>query len=207
MTITHDPAHAQRLWQEALAIFQGLPEERQKELMEEQRKSVEENARRDAERRQLEARPEPFQAECQRWLDTVTEGDPTDLEERRARFLEESLEWVQSLGMSLIEVIQVAAYVFGRPAGEPGQEAGGVNTTAMVLAQYVKLDFMECGRRELDRCWDPAVIEKIRGKRSRRHGRGPLPGTSAPEADLVPAPKGSTLDPFYSGCGDRTGPR
>lgn len=151
--------------------------------------------------------PEPFQAECQRWLDEVVHDDPTDLAERRARFLEEALELVQALDMSLVEVIQVAAYVFGRPAGEPQQEYGGVLTTAMVLAQYTGHDLMLCGQAELERCWDPAVIEKIRGKRSRRHGRGPLPGTSAPEADLVPAPKGSTPDPFYSGCGDRTGPR
>lgn len=131
--------------------------------------------------------PEPFQAECQRWLDEVVHDDPTDLAERRARFLEEALELVQSLDMSLVEVIQVAAYVFGRPAGEPPQEYGGMLTTAMVLAQYTGHDLMLCGQAELERCWDPAVIEKIRGKRSRRHGRGPLPGTAAPEADLVPA--------------------
>ncbi len=154
--------------------------------------------------------PEPFQARCQKWLDVVTKGDATDLAERRARFLEEALELVQSLDMSLIEVIQLAAYVFGRPAGEPAQEYGGMFTTAMVLAQYTGHDLMGCGQVELDRCWDPKVIEKIRGKRSRRHGRGPLPGTTVPEADLVPAgpgPDHSAPHPFFSGCGDRTGPR
>ena len=181
--------------------------------------------------------PEPFQARCQKWLDVVTEGDATDLAERRARFMEEAMELVQSLGMGLGEAIQLAAYVWERPNGVPSQEYGGAYTTLAVLAQFTKHDLAACGETELARCWDPAVIEKIRGKRSRRHGRGPLPGTTAPEADLVPAQpaaefggpipvlKGTVADPFfnrpvnsvepgqpipdtfYSGCGDRVGPR
>lgn len=130
--------------------------------------------------------PKPFQAQCQSWLDEVVRDDPTDLAERRARFMEEAMELTQSLGMTLIEVIQLAAYVWSRPNGVPSQEYGGAYTTLAVLAQFTKHDLATCGETELARCWDPAVIEKIRGKRSRRHGRGPLPGTSAPEADLVP---------------------
>jgi len=149
--------------------------------------------------------PEPFQARCQKWLDVVTEGDATDLAERRARFMEEAMELTQSLGMGLIEAIQLAAYVWGRPNGVPSQEYGGAYTTLAVLAQFTKHDLTACGETELERCWDPAVITKIRGKRSRRHGRGPLPGTTALEADLVP---GQPIpDTFYAGCGDRVGPR
>lgn len=125
-----------------------------------------------------------FQPRCQAWLDRVTEGDPTDTPERIARFFEEATEWVQSLGMAQADAEQVLRYVFSRPAGDPPQEAGGMLTTAAVLAQHVELDLLACGEAELARVWDPAVIEKIRGKHSRRHGRGPLPGTT--EADLVP---------------------
>lgn len=125
-----------------------------------------------------------FQARCQAWLDIVTAGDPTDRKERIARFMEESLELVQSLGMTEDEVRQLVFYVFGRPAGIPRQEFGGVATTLAVLAEHTGHDLLYCGEVELARCWKPEVIEKIRGKRSRRHGRGPLPGTT--EADLVP---------------------
>ncbi|GJE78140.1 hypothetical protein [Methylorubrum suomiense] len=138
------------------------------------------------------ATPRDFQARCWDWLDQVTHGDATDLQERIARFVEEALELAQSLGMTHREVLDLTAYVFGRPPGEPHQEYGGLLTTAMVLAHYTGHDLMGCGEQELARCWDPAVIAKIRGKRSRRHGRGPLPGIS--EADLVPSDRFAEAD-------------
>ncbi|PZP71741.1 hypothetical protein [Methylorubrum populi] len=128
--------------------------------------------------------PPDFQARCWDWLQDVCRDDPSDLPERRARFAEEAMEWVQSLGATADEMHQLVDYVFSRPKGEPGQEAGGALTTAAVLAEFTGYDLMGCGERELRRCQDPAVKEKVRGKRSRRHGRGPLPGTI--EADLVP---------------------
>lgn len=118
-----------------------------------------------------------FQARCQGWLDVVTHDDPTDLDERIARFLEEALELVQALGMTRDAALQLVYYTFSRPAGEPAQEFGGMLTTAAVLADFTGRDLMACGEAELARVWAPEVIEKIRGKRSRRHGRGPLPGT------------------------------
>ena len=128
--------------------------------------------------------PPDFQARCQDWLSRVTEGDATDLAERRARFAEEAMEWVQSIGATADEMHQLVDYVFSRPAGDPPQEIGGMLTTAAVLAEFTGYDLMGCGERELARVQTPEVIAKIRGKRSRRHGRGPLPGTT--EADLVP---------------------
>lgn len=126
-----------------------------------------------------------FQTRCQRWLDVVTEGDPTDLDERIARFVEEALELAQSLGLERNAAMQLVHYVFDRPAGDPAQEFGGVATTLAVLAEFTGHHMIGCGDHELARVWAPEVIEKIRGKRSRRHGRGPLPGTV--EADLVPS--------------------
>ncbi|QEE37971.1 MULTISPECIES: hypothetical protein [unclassified Methylobacterium] len=133
---------------------------------------------------EVEKLKDTFQARCQAWLDVVTKDDPTDTEERVARFVEESLELAQSLGLGRNAALQLVHYVFDRPVGVPAQEFGGVATTLAVLAEYTGHDMLACGETELARVWDPAVIEKIRGKRSRRHGRGPLPGTV--EADLVP---------------------
>lgn len=117
-----------------------------------------------------------FQSRTQDWLDKVTEGDATDLAERLARFLEESLELVQALGMTLDDADKVVEYVFDRPAGEPPQEVGGVTNTLAALCTYTGHDMMACAEAELARVQNPEVIAKVRRKRAGRHGRGPLPG-------------------------------
>lgn len=49
-----------------------------------------------------------------------------DKAERNHRFLEEALELVQACGCTESEAAQLVAYVYGRPAGDPPQEVGGV---------------------------------------------------------------------------------
>lgn len=120
------------------------------------------------------------------WIYEVCKDDPTDLPERRARFIEEALELVQSLGMSQHDVEQVVAYVFSRPVGMTAQEFGGAHLTMLALANHTGFDVEECSEEELDRCWQQAVIDKIRRKRSTRHERGPLPGVgSVTELDTL----------------------
>lgn len=120
-------------------------------------------------------------------------GDYSDLTERRDRFVEEALELGQSLDMTEDEAHQLVRYVFSRPQGEPHQEFGGAMTTLAGLAHFSRTDLMKCAETELERCWQPVIVEKIRGKRSRRHGRGPLPGTTqetsvGPSASENPRP-------------------
>lgn len=127
----------------------------------------------------------PFQQRSVDWLNEICWDDPTDLAERRARFIEEALELVQSLDMTESDVMQVVGYVFNRPSGLPAQEFGGVATTLAVLADYTGYDLMDCGEDELERVSEPEVMDKIRRKRMTRHGRGPLPGDSPVERDPI----------------------
>lgn len=119
-----------------------------------------------------------FQNEVARWL--VATFDPAtcwNAAERNHRFLEESLELVQSLGCTADEAHQLVDYVFGRPVGEPPQEVGGVMVTlaALCAAKYLGMD--ECGRVEIARCWEN--IEKIRAKQASKPKHSPLPGAGS----------------------------
>lgn len=95
--------------------------------------------------------------------------------ERNHRFLEESLELVQALGCTASEAHQLVDYVFGRPIGEPHQEAGGVAVTFAALCNAHKIDMDIAGETELTRCW--SKIDNIRAKQAAKPKHGPLPET------------------------------
>jgi hypothetical protein len=97
--------------------------------------------------------------------------------ERNHRFLEESLELVQSLGCTQAEAHMLVDYVFGRPVGEPHQELGGVMVTIAALCNANDMDHEKAGADELTRCWQN--VEKIRAKQAGKPRNSPLPGPSA----------------------------
>ena len=99
--------------------------------------------------------------------------------ERNHRFLEESLELVQSLGCTASEAHQLVDYVFGRPVGDPMQEAGGVMVTLAALCLAGGLDMHACGETELARIW--TKVEAIRAKQAAKPKHSPLP-MHAPQA-------------------------
>lgn len=67
-----------------------------------------------------------FQSRVQPWLmECFGPMIAGDREERNHRFLEEALELVQACGCTASEAHQLVDYVFGRPVGEPTQEAEG----------------------------------------------------------------------------------
>lgn len=101
--------------------------------------------------------------------------------ERNHRFLEESLEAVQSLGCTREEAHTLVDYVFGRPKGEPFQEVGGVMTTLAALCFANNLDMFRAGHEELCRIW--GKMEQIRAKQAAK-------------------PKGSALPQFVPYCMD-----
>ena len=72
-----------------------------------------------------------------------------DKRERNHRFLEESLELVQSLGCTREEAHRMVDYVFGRAAGEPKQEFGGVMVTLAALCAPNGLDLRDAAEAEL----------------------------------------------------------
>ncbi|NIJ40397.1 hypothetical protein FHS78_000667 [Parvibaculum indicum] len=102
-----------------------------------------------------------------------------DRTERNHRFLEEALELVQSLDCTASEAHQLVDYVFGRPVGEPDQEAGGVNVTFAALCTAAGLDMRNTGEAELARISHPETIKKIRTKQAAKPDHSPLPGPTA----------------------------
>lgn len=126
-------------------------------------------------RRSALASPEQaFQARVDDWLIACFgEKIARDKIERNHRFLEESLELVQSNGCTASEAHQLVDYVFNRPVGELKQEVGGVMNTlaALCLANGISMD--ECGETELARVW--TKVEKIRAKQAAKPKHSPLP--------------------------------
>lgn len=100
--------------------------------------------------------------------------------ERNHRFLEESLELVQSLGCTAAEAHMLVDYTFGRATGEPQQEVGGVMVTLAALCAAADLSMVDCSETELKRCW--ANIERIRAKQKSKPASSPLP-SSVPQRE------------------------
>lgn len=115
-----------------------------------------------------------FQARVHPWMLACFGSEiSADKIERNHRFLEEAIELVQSCGCTRSEAHQLVDYVFDRPAGERGQEVGGVMVTlaALCLAQVIDMD--READRELDRIW--GKVEQIRAKQAAKPKHSPLP--------------------------------
>lgn len=152
--------------------------------------------------------PVPFQARVQPWMmECFGPMIAGDREERNHRFLEEALELVQACGCTASEAHQLVDYVFGRPVGEPHQEAGGVMVTHAALCLANGLDMHEAGETELARIW--TKVEAIRAKHAAKPKHSPLPGPSA-DQKICPACGGTRrLGPYFPGgmstiCGNCT---
>lgn len=130
-------------------------------------------------------RPEPaFQDRAQSWLIACFGRDiANDRTERNHRFLEEALELVQANGCTQSEARQLVDYVYGRPAGNPDQEVGGVMNTLAALCCASGLRMFEAGAREMDRVEHPSIMAKIREKQAAKPKHSPLP--EAPERPEV----------------------
>jgi len=98
----------------------------------------------------------------------------SDKKERNHRFVEESLELVQSCGCTKDEALKLVEYVFGREIGEPTQEVGGVMVTLAALCLAHSMDMHKCGETELTRIW--TKIPQIREKQKSKPKNSPLPG-------------------------------
>lgn len=107
-----------------------------------------------------------FQLRVANWMmATFTMEETRGTEERNRRFLEESLELVQSLGCTQQEAHVLVEYVFNRPKGDTKQELGGVLITLSALCNAVDItDMLNWGEWELRRCWQN--IETIRNKQA-----------------------------------------
>lgn len=128
---------------------------------------------------------EPFQPRVVPWLlacfGSLIAGDR---QERNHRFLEEALELVQACGCSRSEAHQLVDYVYGRPAGERFQEAGGVMVTLAALCLAQGMDMHEAGETELTRIW--TMVEAIRAKQAAKPKHSPLPTHPGPITMVAP---------------------
>lgn len=106
-----------------------------------------------------------FQARVQPWMRECF-GDviPFDKEERGDRFLEEVFELLQSGGYDSSRIATLRDYTWGRPAGEPSQEVGGVMVTLAAYCLAFGLDMHAAGETELARIW--TKVEAIRAKQA-----------------------------------------
>lgn len=135
--------------------------------------------------------PETFQSRVAPWMqECFGAAIASDVRERGDRLLEEVLELLQSHGYDSARVATLRDYVFGRPVGEPQQEAGGVMVTLGAYCLATGLDMHAAGEVELARISDPEVVKKIRAKQESKRGlHTPLP---VPPADAASA--GSSTD-------------
>lgn len=140
----------------------------------------------------------PFQRRVVDWMmETFSMEVCRDTTERNHRHLEESLELVQSLGCTASEAHQLVDYVFGRPAGDPEQEVGGVMVTLAALCAAADVSMAELGDRELARCWQN--IDRIRAKQAGKPAHSPLPGPSF-ETRTLRGLRSSGLSPHLPTC-------
>lgn len=121
-----------------------------------------------------------FQYRSAVWMERAFSADPTDQDERRDRFAEESIEVAHALGITREDHHRLVDYVHSRPLGDPAQEIGQAEFTLACLADFISVDMIGQAERELARCSTPEFLAKLSRKRSTRHGRGSLPGLSDP---------------------------
>lgn len=106
---------------------------------------------------------QPFQAEAWRWIcATFPAGDALMPKERMFRLLEEVIELAQSLGIEPFEIGQLVGYTYSREIGDPAKEIGGVMNTLAGVASSLKVDMMQAGITEIERCWPQS--NRIRSK-------------------------------------------
>lgn len=84
---------------------------------------------------------------------------------RNHRFMEEAVELVQSLGCTRNEVLNIVDYVYGRDAGDPKQEVGGVAITLATLCAAHGMNVTRLAELEMRRIESPEVRAAI-GKKS-----------------------------------------
>lgn len=88
----------------------------------------------------------------------------TNTEQRCLRFLEESTELVQALGLSRDQAAGVLDYVYSREIGIPSQEVGGTMITLAALCATEGLDAEQEAFTEYLRITRPEVMQKIQEK-------------------------------------------
>ena len=118
-----------------------------------------------------------FQDRVLAWLShTFPREVVIDKRERGFRFCEESLELVQSLGITRDEVLELVDYVYSRQVGSVKEEVGGVGITLASVCIASGVSMESCFDDELDyKCWPKAAAIKAKHE-SKTNKASSLPG-------------------------------
>lgn len=82
----------------------------------------------------LKARAGEAEARVTAWVERCFGAPAMALPERASRLMEEAIEMAQAAGVEREVAERSVAYIYGRPAGPPAQELGGVMLTAAACA-------------------------------------------------------------------------
>ncbi len=82
---------------------------------------------------------------------------------RALRFFEEAVELYQAEGGLRVQAEALLDRVFGRPAGDPRQEVGGVSVTLLSYCSAAGLSADECEAAEIQRVLD-TPLESARSR-------------------------------------------
>lgn len=120
------------------------------------------------------APPKNFQSRVEPWMAACFGPEiSADRLERGDRLIEEVLELLQSGDYPRERVYALTEYVYGRPKGEPRQEAGGVMVTHAAYCLAHGIDMHEAAEAELARVW--TKVEQIRAKQAAKPTGSALP--------------------------------
>jgi hypothetical protein len=152
----------------------------------------------------MEQEPAPsadtYQSRAMELLEDVFSKDVlADVDERRRRFLEESLEICQASRGSKSEAHQMVEYVFNRDVGKLPQEVGGTMSTLAALCDAHGLNLMACAESELARV--ALVKDKVRDKQKTKVSFPPITINASTDANYALQQLSRWEDecPMYSG--------
>lgn len=113
-----------------------------------------------------------YQKDADQWAREAFGDEVVDsVPERTMRFCEESLELVQSCGLTKDQAQVILDRVYSRPPDPvPEKEVGGVGVTLAVLCNTFGFSMYKCFLEGLEYCWKN--MEKIRASHARKQSEG-----------------------------------
>ena len=93
-------------------------------------------------------------------------------EERALRFIEEAIEFVQTMSLDKERIHALVDIKYAQEVGARNQEAGGVMVTFLAACEHYDLNPMDSLDTELVRIHQPQIIGKIRDKCREKMSQG-----------------------------------
>lgn len=112
-----------------------------------------------------------FESRVANWVCTRIGPKHMRPRERAMRLLEEAIELAQAEGITAEQVSRQVEHVFGRPAGEPRQEAAAVAVCLYGWCAATSVTLDEIATEEVERI-EARPIEEIRGSLARKEDAG-----------------------------------